>query len=44
MGKVTAGISMSLDGFIAGPNPTKDEPLGANLTASRAARPAPTTT
>ena len=29
MGKVTAEISMSLDGFVAGPNPTREEPLGA---------------
>ena len=28
MGKVFAEISMSLDGFIAGPNPTLKEPLG----------------
>jgi dihydrofolate reductase len=28
MGKVFAEISMSLDGFIAGPNPTLEEPLG----------------
>lgn len=28
MGKVTADISMSLDGYIAGPNPTLKEPLG----------------
>jgi dihydrofolate reductase len=29
MGKVASDISMSLDGFIAGPNPTVEEPLGA---------------
>jgi dihydrofolate reductase len=29
MGKVTVDISMSLDGFVAGPNPTREEPLGA---------------
>ncbi len=28
MSKVVANISMSLDGFIAGPNPTLEEPLG----------------
>lgn len=28
MGKVNANISMSLDGYIAGPNPTLEEPLG----------------
>ena len=28
MGKVVAEISMSLDGFVAGPNQTLDEPLG----------------
>ena len=28
MGKVVANISMSLDGYIAGPNPTLEEPLG----------------
>ena len=28
MSKVTADISMSLDGFVAGPNPTLEEPLG----------------
>jgi dihydrofolate reductase len=28
MGKVFADISMSLDGFIAGPNPTLKDPLG----------------
>lgn len=28
MSKVTAEISMSLDGFVAGPNPTLEEPLG----------------
>ena len=28
MGKVFADISMSLDGYIAGPNPTLEEPLG----------------
>jgi dihydrofolate reductase len=28
MGKVIFNISMSLDGFIAGPDPTLDEPLG----------------
>ena len=30
MGKVVANISMSLDGFVAGPNPTDEEPLGRN--------------
>ncbi len=30
MGKVIADISMSLDGFVAGPNPTLEEPLGRN--------------
>jgi len=29
MAKVTAEISMSLDGFVAGPNQTLDDPLGA---------------
>ena len=29
MSKVFAEISMSLDGFVAGPNPTHEEPLGA---------------
>lgn len=28
MGKVVADITMSLDGFVAGPNPTLEEPLG----------------
>ena len=28
MGKVAVDISMSLDGFVAGPNPTLEEPLG----------------
>ena len=28
MGKLTFDISMSLDGFVAGPNPTLEEPLG----------------
>lgn len=28
MGKVFSDISMSLDGFVAGPNPTLEEPLG----------------
>lgn len=28
MGKIMADISMSLDGYIAGPNPTLKEPLG----------------
>jgi dihydrofolate reductase len=28
MGKVVAEISTSLDGYVAGPNPTLDEPLG----------------
>lgn len=28
MGKIIADISMSLDGYIAGPNPTLQEPLG----------------
>lgn len=30
MGKVAADISMSLDGYVAGPNPTLEEPLGRN--------------
>ncbi len=29
MSKVFAEISMSLDGYVAGPNPTHEEPLGA---------------
>ena len=29
MGKVRIDISVSLDGFVAGPNPTMEEPLGA---------------
>jgi dihydrofolate reductase len=28
MGKVTTGFSMSLDGFVAGPNDSPDKPLG----------------
>jgi hypothetical protein len=28
MGKVVADMSMSVDGFIAGPNPAPDNPLG----------------
>jgi hypothetical protein len=28
-GKLTAEISTSLDGFVAGPNPTLEQPLGA---------------
>ena len=28
MAKVTATISMSLDGFVAGPNPTMKDPIG----------------
>jgi len=28
MSQVTANITMSLDGYVAGPNPTQDEPLG----------------
>ena len=28
MAKLTLDISMSLDGFVAGPNQTLDEPLG----------------
>ncbi len=28
MGKLVAGISMSLDGYVAGPEPTLEEPLG----------------
>jgi dihydrofolate reductase len=28
MGKVVAEISMSLDGYVAGPNPTLEQPLG----------------
>jgi dihydrofolate reductase len=30
MAKVVADITMSLDGFVAGPNPTLEEPLGKN--------------
>ena len=30
MGKLIAEISMSLDGFVAGPNPSLDDPLGQN--------------
>jgi dihydrofolate reductase len=30
MGRVVADITMSLDGFVAGPNPTLEEPLGKN--------------
>lgn len=30
MGKVAVDISMSLDGYVAGPRPTLDEPLGEN--------------
>ena len=30
MGKVVVDISMSLDGYVAGPNPTLEEPLGRN--------------
>jgi len=30
MGKVAADISMSLDGYVAGPDPTLEEPLGRN--------------
>ena len=30
MGKVVLDISTSLDGFVAGPNPSLDEPLGEN--------------
>ena len=30
MGKVVVDISTSLDGFVAGPNPTLEEPLGEN--------------
>lgn len=30
MGKVVVNISMSVDGFVAGPNPTLEEPLGHN--------------
>jgi dihydrofolate reductase len=29
LARVTSQISVSLDGFVAGPNPTRDEPLGA---------------
>ena len=28
MGKVTSGLTMSLDGFIAGPNDGPEHPLG----------------
>ena len=34
MGKLTLDISMSLDGFIAGPNQTLDEPLGRGRRAA----------
>jgi hypothetical protein len=45
MGNVVLDISMSLDGFVAGPNPTLEEPLGSNgqrlhETASRGNAPA----
>ena len=30
MGKVVLDITMSVDGFVAGPNPSLDEPLGEN--------------
>jgi hypothetical protein len=30
VGKTVADITMSLDGFVAGPNPTLEEPLGEN--------------
>ena len=30
MGKVMAHMSMSLDGFVTGPNPSQDNPLGSN--------------
>ena len=30
MGKVVVDITMSLDGYVAGPNPTLEEPLGKN--------------
>jgi dihydrofolate reductase len=30
VGKVVVDITMSLDGFVAGPNPTLEEPLGAS--------------
>src|SRR5919112_960877 len=30
MGKVTSGLTMSLDGFIAGPNDGPEHPLGEN--------------
>jgi len=30
VGKVVVDITMSLDGFVAGPSPTLEEPLGAN--------------
>lgn len=30
MGKTVVDITMSLDGFVAGPNPTLEEPLGEN--------------
>jgi dihydrofolate reductase len=30
MGKVMAQMSMSVDGFISGPNPSQDNPLGTN--------------
>ena len=30
MGKVAVDITMSLDGFVAGPDPTLEEPLGKN--------------
>jgi len=31
MGTLVLDISMSLDGFIAGPNATLDQPLGARV-------------
>lgn len=30
MGKIILDITMSLDGFVAGPNPTPEQPLGKN--------------
>jgi hypothetical protein len=35
MGKLILDISMSLDGFVAGPNPTLDHPLGEGGATAR---------
>ncbi len=34
MGIVTTGFSMSLDGFVAGPNDSLEKPLGRAVTGS----------